>query len=322
VKLKNLLGQLALLSASLTFLAIAQAQSTSPCSIAQSQTAITAPNIFNDHAEQDLGDALAEMVEANYRIAKPLADDQLTRIGEKLLKYMPAGSIHYTFRVYDSGEINAFAIAGGRVYISRKMLAAVKNEDELAGVVAHELGHLVTHQTAIELTRVFRIRLGITQVGDRADVFARVHQMESTAAKAKEIEGDEESQQLVADRISFYALVQAGYAPESFVNFLDISMANKGKTGSWITDLFGLTRGASQRYREARKLLAELPAGCKGRKPSASETFLQWKEAAASERVQLVAQGIEDDRPLPLQPPLRSSYWNIHFSPNGKYVLA
>ena len=75
------------------------------------------------------------------RIAPPADDDELTRIGEKLLATLPPTGIHYRFRIYDSGEVNAFSVAGGRVYVSRKLIAAVKNEDELAGVLAHELGH-------------------------------------------------------------------------------------------------------------------------------------------------------------------------------------
>ncbi len=143
-----------------------------PCTLEAPNFATNAPNIFNDRQEQDLGDALAEMFEADMRLADPGKDDALTRIGEKLLAQLPPTGIKYHFRMYDSGEINAFSVTGGRVYISRKLITAIKNEDELAGVLAHELGHLSMHQTAIGLTRDFKIRLGVTQVGDRADIFA------------------------------------------------------------------------------------------------------------------------------------------------------
>ncbi len=113
--------------------------------------------------------------------------------------------IHYRFRMYDSGEINGFSLTGGRVYISRKLIAAVKNEDEIAGVLAHEIGHLATHQTAIELTRSFRIRLGITQVGDRADIFAKVHLFFSTPAKSNEEQDSGSKDELVADHVGMYA---------------------------------------------------------------------------------------------------------------------
>jgi predicted Zn-dependent protease len=160
------------------------------CSLDPPSFTTSAPNIFNDKQEQDLGDALAEMFEAGMRLAPPLADDQLTRIGERLLATLPPTGIHYRFRVYDSGEINGFSIAGGRVYISRKLIAALKNEDELAGVLVHEIGHLSTHQTAINITRALRLRLHITEVTDRDDIFKNIHLLYNTPSKSHEREDE------------------------------------------------------------------------------------------------------------------------------------
>lgn len=166
----------------------AQTAPSSPCTLETPDFTRASPNIFNDRQEQDLGDALAEYFEAGMRIAPPADDDELTRIGEKMLATLPPTGIHYRFRIYDSGEVNAFSVAGGRVYVSRKLIAAVTSEDELAGVLAHELGHLSTHQTAIEMTYLFKVRMGVTEVGDRADVFAKVHKFLSTPAKEIEAE--------------------------------------------------------------------------------------------------------------------------------------
>jgi WD40 repeat protein len=293
------------------------------CSLPAPSFKSDAPNIFNDRQEQDLGDALAELEEADLRLAPPLANDELARVGEKLLATLPPTGLHYRFRMYDSGEINGFSLAGGRVYISRKLVAAVKNEDELAGVLAHEIGHISTHQTAIEFTRDFRIRLGVTQVGDRADIFAKVHQFFSTPAKPKENEDTERKDQLSADRVALYAMVRAGYAPESFASFLNESMVNNGKTGSWLSNAFGLTGEASQRYRTALKLIATLPSGCKDRKPDVATNaeFAAWHRSVVEERVKTVAEGGAGDAPLKLEPQLRPSLWRVRFSPDGRFLL-
>jgi WD40 repeat protein len=314
-------GAAALICLFAAAMAAAQTTSAASCSLDPPSFTTSAPNIFNDRQEQDLGDALAEYAESDMRIAAPADDDQLTRIGERLLATLPPTGIHYRFRVYDSGEINGFSLAGGRVYISRKLVASVKNEDELAGVLAHEIGHLSTHQIAIEFTRLFRIRLGVTQVGDRADVFAKVHQFMSTPAKDTEPEENEEKLQLVADHVALYAMLRAGYAPESFAAFLNTSMMNKGRTGNWFTDVFGLTHEASKRYREATKLIAELPPGCHGKQPQASQAFLTWQKKLLEERVKLTAEGAVGDESLKLKDPVRPTAWHIRFSPDGNYVL-
>jgi WD40 repeat protein len=299
----------------------AQTSASSPCALPAPDFATTGSNIFNDRQEQDLGDALAEYFEADMRIAPPAADDELTRIGEKMLATLPPSGIHYRFRIYDSGEVNAFSIGGGRVYVSRKLIAAVTSEDELAGVIAHELGHLSTHQTAIEMTYMFKVRMGVTQVGDRADIFAKVHEFLSTPEKENEAEKNETPDEIVADHVALYALVRAGYAAESFPAFFNQVSMNKGKTGNWFTDAFGLTHEDARRYREAMKLVEELPAGCAGKQTTSSAAFLAWQHDVVEERVKNAAESATGDKPIQLDPPIRPSLWRVRFSPDGKYVL-
>jgi WD40 repeat protein len=299
----------------------AQTTASSPCTLPAPVFATTGSNIFNDRQEQDLGDALAEYFEADMRIAPPPSDDELTRIGEKMLATLPPSGIHYRFRIYDSGEVNAFSIGGGRVYVSRKLIAAVTSEDELAGVIAHELGHLSTHQTAIEMTYMFKVRMGVTQVGDRADIFAKVHQFLSTPEKENEAEKNETPDEIVADHVALYALVRAGYAAESFPAFFNQISMNKGKTGNWFTDVFGLTHEDARRYREAMKLVDELPAGCAGKQTTSSAAFLAWQHDVVEERVKNAAESATGDVPIKLDPPIRPSLWRVRFSPDGKYVL-
>lgn len=290
------------------------------CTVAAPDMSSTAINIFNDRQEQDLADAMAEYFEANMRVATPGADDELTRIGERLLATLPPTGLHYRFRIYDSGEINGFSIGGGRVYISRKLIAAVQTEDDLAGVIAHEIGHIATHQTAIEMTKLLRTRLGITQVGDRADIFARVHQLMSLPAKPGEDKHEEKSE-LTADRVAVYAMVRAGYAPESFATFFDRVSENRGKTANWLTNAFGITKEDSQRYTAALKLIGTLPPGCKGHRAADNGAFQAWAKSTVEERVNEVATGLENESVTKLDPPLRPTFWRLRFSPDGSMVL-
>jgi hypothetical protein len=300
----------------------AQSSADAPCTLPPPAFTSNAPNIFNDQQEEYLGDALSEYTETKLRLAAQPADDLLTRIGEKLLATLPPTEVHYRFRIYDSAEINAFSLAGGRVYISRKLISAVKSEDELAGVIAHEIGHIRTHQSAIEFTRAFHIRLGVNEVTDRADIYAKVHRFLSTPPKPQEEESSEVNDELVADHVALYAMVRAGYATESFASFLNESTMNKGKTGSWLSNLLGVTREDPKRYGAALKLIGELPTGCKEKKSGTSEAFATWLRGVVEERIQVEAGGLDGDQPVKLDPPLHPSLWRIRFSPDGRTVLA
>src|SRR5450631_1272130 len=92
-----------------SFYTMAQSAPAAPCALDTPVIVSNSVNIFNDQQEQDLGDALAEHFESEMRIAPPAGDDQLTRIGEKLLATLPPTNVHYRFRIYESGEINAFS---------------------------------------------------------------------------------------------------------------------------------------------------------------------------------------------------------------------
>jgi hypothetical protein len=102
-----------------------------------------------------------------------------------------------------------------------------------------------------------------------------------------------------------YALVRAGYAPESLASFLNDSMMNKGKTGGWLTDILGATHEPAQRYRQALKMIDELPQECKGRPPVPNEAFTAWQRGIVEGRVKSEAENIKGDQPL-IDPALKS----------------
>jgi predicted Zn-dependent protease len=66
----------------------------------------------------------------------------VTEIGEKLVASSGRPEGPWSFQIVDLPEPNAFALPGGHIYVSRGLLALVNSEDELAGVIGHEIGHV------------------------------------------------------------------------------------------------------------------------------------------------------------------------------------
>jgi WD40 repeat protein len=287
----------------------------------------TEPNIFSEEQEVYLGDAVAEHIQRNYHVIEdPDVTLYLTRIGEKLTKHLPLNQLRFQFFLVDMGDANAFVLPGGRIYVSRKLVASAQTEDELAAVMGHELGHLVAHQSAIDTTRMFREVLGVTKVGDRADVFDKYNQLlENLGRKPGAFKPqDREKGQLTADQAGLFAVVSAGYDPGAMARFWDRITETKGKKGSWFTDLFGTTRPEERRLREMIRVAEAVPARC--RQTSAAgqtEDFKQWQS-------QVVAySGLGRKEALhgvlskqQLSPPLRSDVIHLRFSPDGRYLIA
>lgn len=78
-------------------------------------------------------------------ITDPAVTDYVNEIAARLVKQLGAQEFDYRFFVVQSGQLNAFAVPGGNIFIYSGLLARVKSDDELAGVLAHEIGHVHGH---------------------------------------------------------------------------------------------------------------------------------------------------------------------------------
>ena len=284
-------------------------------------------NFFNESQEAALGDIFASKIAQDLHVIEDEAiAGYVQRIGDRLLKQMPPSELRFRFYVVDSPESNAFAIAGGRVYVTRKLIVTVKSEDELAGVIGHELGHQLAHHSAIQWTRIFKDMLNVTAVGDRADIEEKYHQfLDTYHTKMGALRDfDPEKEQLGADRVAVYGVARAGYKPEAVVEFWDRFTESKGRKGSWISDFLGSTKPETKRLREFANTVGKLPAGCvaAGELPKPDE-FLRWQAAVRDYN----GFGKKEDVhsvvvKRKLAPELRPDVERLRFSPDGKYVLA
>lgn len=297
-----------------------------PCTQPLTLPSATEPNIFSDEQEIYLGDAIAARIQNQYHvIEEPELTDYLTKIGERLTKHLPINRLRFQFFLVDLPDANAFVLPGGRIFVSRKLIAAALVEDELAGVIAHELGHLVVHQSAIDTTRQFKA-LGITSVSDRSDIFEKYNRLIDNINQkpgAFKVQ-DREKGQLFADQAGMFALVAAGYDGDAMSRFWDRITETQGKKGSWLTDFFGTTRPEQKRLREMVKATESLPAECRQKvAASQSEAFALWKSKVVAYnglgRKELLHGVLSKQQ---LTPPLLSDIIHLRFSPDGNYILA
>ena len=284
-------------------------------------------NIFSGQQESDLGDIEAESLAASIPMFEDDSlQDHLRQVGGRLALYLPVSGFRIRFFLVELPEANAFSLPGGRVYVSRKLVAMARSDDELAGILAHELGHIVTHQGAADMTRLFREVLHVTEVGDRADIADKFHRFLETW-RTKPVKGSfehEEEEQYVADSVALFAVMRAGYAPKAYVDVLDRLQQTRGKTGSWLSDLLEDPKPEQVRLRKVLKSLSSLPPGCVDVvPPSRLSDFQQWQAAVIaydihSHHESLPGLVFKQSLALPLRPEVK----NLRFSPDGKFVLA
>lgn len=122
-------------------------------------------NKFTPAQDVELGRQAASEI----RRELPLVRDRQTenyvaRIGQRLVAAIPARlrqpQFRYTFQVVDRKEINAFALPGGPIYVNRGMLDAARNDGEVAGVIAHEISHVVLRHGTAQATKAQKFQFG------------------------------------------------------------------------------------------------------------------------------------------------------------------
>ncbi len=115
--------------------------------------------------ERQIGGEVAREVKATMGFTEdPKVQAYVKELGSRLAQQSPRQDVPYEFHVVEMREPNAFALPGGFVYVSRGLLAITNSEDELAGVIGHEIGHVVARHSIKRMSRAapFAIVGGIT----------------------------------------------------------------------------------------------------------------------------------------------------------------
>lgn len=139
-------------------------------------------NLFSPQQDVEMGRQAAEEV----NMTMPLVDNQelidyVNGIGQRLAASPKAGGYPYEFRIINDNSINAFALPGGPVYVHTGLLAALDNESQLAGVLAHEISHVAlrhgTHQMSKAQGLQLGLMLGVSMIGGGKGIWNTVAQV-------------------------------------------------------------------------------------------------------------------------------------------------
>ncbi len=294
------------------------------CSLSPPKLRVARADIFSEEQEQWLGDAQSEMIEPRYTLVPEMESAYLSEIGKRLLDQLPPTNVHYTFRVFESPDLTAFSLAGGRIYISRKLVMDARSEDELAAMIAQEIGRVYSHHSASMVTLRLDKLMHVKTLGDREDVYDKFERLLNVPPNdASQLSPeDQEHDELLADQVGLYAMTQAHYAPEAFATFLDRVSNNGGFTGNFFTDLFDLTPDISMRVRMAHKTIDAIPKNCRTPRPVYRPGFKPFQDALRGQRIDSLIAATPSLPSIPLQPPMNPALENVVLSLDGKYLLA
>jgi len=219
--------------------------------------------------EASVGASEHEKVRQTYGefVTGPVAE-YVSRIGQKVAANTERTDVQYKFFVIDSPIVNAFAVPGGYIYISRGLLALANDEAELAGVIAHEIGHITGRHAAARMSQGVLVGLGaaILSAATGSDAVGQVANVGSDLY----IKSYSRSQEDQADELGVRYLSLAGYDPGQMAEFLrsldaqtklDQKIAGKSEGAGF--NYFSTHPVTADRVAHATVLAANYPAGAK-----------------------------------------------------------
>jgi len=145
------------------------------------------------------------------------------QVGERLAAKSHRPQLKYTFTVLDSPEVNAFALPGGYIYITRGIMAHLNSEAELAAVLGHEIGHVTARHAVRQYSAAMAANVGFT-IGSILvpELATRAGQSLLNTLGSALLSGYGRDHELEADRLGAEYIARSDYSPKAMIEVIGL----------------------------------------------------------------------------------------------------
>ena len=210
--------------------------------------------------EVEMGQQYSQQINAQLPI---VSDPELNRyinvIGDSIAKLSDERNLEWRFFIVDSREVNAFAVPGGFIYVNRGLIERAQNMSMLAGVLGHEIGHVIERHSVQQMEKMQQANIGVTL----ACILTRVCENQAagtlinvagTAVFAKFSRDDERE----ADRDGITFVTRAGIDPRGIPAMFRVLLAERNRNSSAVDSWFSTHPLEEDRIAETEAIIKQI----------------------------------------------------------------
>ncbi len=215
-------------------------------------------NWYSIQREMALGKQLSEELERQVKLADdPILSEYVNRLAQNLARQSDI-SMPVTVRIIESGDINAFSLPGGHIYMNSGMLKLTESEAELVFVLAHELGHVAARHATREATRDQLAKIGsipVSILGGWTGAISR--ELVTPGSRLGLLKGERDFEN-EADRLGVDLMNRTGYDPQASVDMLERVEGLERKTPGRLSQMYGTHPMTAARIDRTQKHISEI----------------------------------------------------------------
>ena len=252
-------------------------------------------NFYSIEKEIALGKGLAQEVERSSKlIDDPIVTEYVNRVGQNLVRNSDA-RVPFTIKVIDSDEVNAFALPGGFFYVNSGLILRAQEESELAGVMAHEISHVIARHGTRNATKGEMMQLAtipLMLLGPAGWAGYGLYEGLNIAIPLTFLKFSRDAER-EADFLGLQYMYKAGYDPNSFVTFFERIQADEKRRPGTIPKVFSTHPPTPDRIESAQKEIARILPN----KPEYIVTTSEFDNVKARLRNIMFARKVQDNAP-------------------------
>lgn len=214
-------------------------------------------NLISIEEEWQLGQQLSQEIARQVRLNNdPAVNAYIRSMGQRIVSTTSFANLPWNFYVVDDPSINAFAVPGGHVYVHTGLIQNADNASELAGVMAHEISHVLARHSTEQISRQYGLSILASMVlgqnpNDLAQIAAAIVAQGAVARFSREAERE-------ADELGIRAMYEAGYDPRGMATMFEELMENRQGSPGRVEQFFSTHPLTEERIRDARNRAAAL----------------------------------------------------------------